>query len=87
MRKATITAAIMLLCAAANAQPAPKKDSVKSKPVLTDTTKILSISDINRLAAPYQDKATYAQYSSFMQLMGLISDAAAKEWEAKQKKD
>lgn len=51
-----------------------KKDSV-----LTDSTKFLSVADINRLGEKYKDKATFRQYESFMMIMKEILRDAIEE--------
>lgn len=51
-----------------------KKDSV-----LTDSTRFLSISDINRLAQKYQDIATFKEYQTFVWIMNQIIKDAIEE--------
>lgn len=58
-----------------------KKDSV-----LTDSTKLISISDIVRLSAQYKDKATYNEYQSFLSIINLVIKEAIAEWNDKNKK-
>jgi hypothetical protein len=59
---------------------AQKKDTV-----LTDSTKFLSLADINRLSAKYKDVATYNEYTHFLNIMNAILKEAILEWKTKNK--
>jgi hypothetical protein len=65
-----------------------KKDSSQngnSKDSLTIQTKLLSISDIERISDSMKDKISARQYEYFMLTMNHIISVATKEWEQQHK--
>lgn len=72
---------LILIVTALNAS-AQKKDSAQ----LSDTTKFISLSDISRLSAQYQDKATFREYQSFLNIINQVLKEAVTEWNSKNKK-
>jgi hypothetical protein len=69
-----------------------KKDTVRNSQtankdtVLTANTKLLSISDIERITNSMKDQISARQYEYFMLTMNHIISVATKEWEQQHKK-
>jgi hypothetical protein len=57
-----------------------------TKPQLTDTTSIFSVSDLIRLSEPYKDQVTFNQFQSFILILNKVIADRVKEWELKNKK-
>jgi hypothetical protein len=55
-----------------------KKDSV-----LTDSTKFLSLKDINVYSKKYKDVATWNEYQSFLNIMNAIIKEAIEDYKKK----
>jgi hypothetical protein len=55
-----------------------KKDSV-----LTDSTKFLSLKDINVYSQKYKDVATWNEYQSFLNIMNAIIKEAIEDYKKK----
>ena len=63
-----------------------KKDLQDSLPKLTDTTKFLSISAINRISDGLKDRVSARQYDYWLQMMNQIITIAAQEYNESHKK-
>ena len=82
MKKTIIILSFLLAAIASNAQ---KKDSIPQSQ-LTDTTKYLSIRDVNEAVEGIKDKVTARQYEGFIQIWQYVIDVTSKDWADKHKK-
>jgi hypothetical protein len=88
---------LLILCLFAAAGASAQKDTTKKPSIpqskeqptaiaLTDTTRFLSLADLQRLAEPLKDRVSARTFEAYMAVMNAVVQEAIAEWNRKNKK-
>jgi hypothetical protein len=89
---------LLILCLFAAAGASAQKDTTKKTPptqsgkeqptaiALTDTTRFLSLADLQRFAEPLKDRVSARTFEAYMAVMNAVVQEAIAEWNRKNKK-